>query len=171
MVQKKLMNDFKIQAEKLWEKLNDNQKVKFFYDVQDPQKNEIEDHIENYTKEAQKLVINRKLQMKENANNFVDNFNQVKRLAFTDKMLSEGKVGHIRNAKPEKNEEHGFMSVDDISTNLTPVTEIINSPLEPVEHLSKMDKMTVSKEALRKKQDFLFYEMFAAYTKKMVSKK
>ena len=50
------------------------------------------DHIENYTNEAQKLLINRKMQMKENATSFVDNFNQVKRLAFTDKLLSEGKI-------------------------------------------------------------------------------
>ena len=100
---------------------------------------------------------------------FVDNFNQVKRLAFTDKLLSEGKIWNPKPKQRQLKQDH-CMSVDDVSTNLKTSAELLTSPLEP-EPISKIEGMVPCKRALKKKQDFLFYEMFAAYTKKMVSNK
>ena len=114
-------------------------------------------------------MINRKLKTKENAINFVDNFNQVKRLAFTDKLLSEGKIWNPK-PKPRQPQIDHSMSVDEVSTNLKTSAELLTSPLEP-EPVSKLEKIMPSKSALKKKQDFLFYEMFAAYTKKMATNK
>lgn len=154
------------------ENLNESQNFRVFFDEDSTQARSAEEHIENYTKEAQRLLIGRKLQTKENAMAFVDNFNHVKRLAFTDKLLSEGKIWNPNKplVKPRPVKEDHFMSVDDVSTNLKTSAELLTSPLEP-EPVTKIEKMMPSKSGLKKKQDFLFYEMFAAYTKKMATHK
>ena len=85
-------------------------------------------------------------------------------MAFTDKLLSEGKIWNPKPKYREPKQDH-CMSVDDVSTNLKTSAELLTSPLEP-EPISKIEGMVPTKRALKKKQDFCFMRCLLPIPKK-----